>query len=154
MEPRVDYFSASGTSDSAACYLAQRYDPNVGFKRLESESLVVALSTGADPNVIRTTLVFSTTGRLVELWRSLDGHVFVAEALGELLRWHVSNIGKPGSAWERDRVDARLHGVWGLNESLVFAFGRNNNGRPCSSGMEASGSLSLRLASRSRPCTA
>lgn len=130
MELRTDYLSASGSFWEGYCFLAHRYDPNVGFKRLESESIVVRKRVnlgqgGASSFTLE--LVLQTTARLVELWRSPSGTLFVADSWGRVLQ---SNMRDPEehTPWTEAAVDAVLHGVWGLSDDLVFAFGSAKGG--------------------------
>lgn len=128
---RIDYSSASGFSLDSFCFLAHRYDPDIGVKRLESESIVVRCETwpnpaGGDP-LYSEQILYWTTARLVELWRSASGQLFVADSFGKILH---TVLGAPATSvtWDETTVDARLHGVWGLDDDLVFAFGRTNKG--------------------------
>jgi len=123
MKARVDYFCASGAHHHNVAFLAHRYDPDVGFQRLESESIVVTVAPGDVAGQHRLNTVFQSTGWFVGLWRSADGKVYVAESFGE-----VASCSRPENTggkvlWQRDKLGAGLNGIWGLTDELVFAWG-------------------------------
>jgi len=127
MDYRIDYFSASGTSANDCSFLAHRYDPAIGFKRLESESFVISLAANPiDPKKSRSLISLATTARLVRLWRSTKGQVFVADSFGEVLRGSPNVESGERVVWDKSILDGQLNGIWGLSSERVFAWGRRS----------------------------
>jgi|GEM_PF-6193940 len=130
MKARVDYFSASGTQHDNCAYLAQRYDPDKGFRRLEGESIVVATCPSSTSGSTINVIVQTSTGWYVQLWRSASGNTFVAESFGEVLQAHRPEAQVGGiTRWTETELDAGLDGLWGFSDELVFTWG-NRQGVP------------------------
>lgn len=110
---------ASGPDLERCCFLGYRYDASIGFVWDHLESWVLTRSAkGLEP-------LLSQRGWLTDLWRSPRGVVHVSTA-GRMVRLEQDTS---GSKWRREvqTLDAALSGVWGLDDSLVFAWGERGS---------------------------
>jgi hypothetical protein len=118
-------YSASGFAIDRCCFLGQRKEKGEPFAADRSETWVLTASKGkgADPIVFDGGWGLGTW--LTMLWVSPKGVAYVSE-----LDEHVWRSEKPAKfeAWKEYAVPATLAGVWGLDDSNVFAWGVGNGG--------------------------
>lgn len=106
---------ARGTSLADCHFVAGRWDEHKGWDVDMSESWV-AQRVGGELHVLRSEVAWYT-----DLWRSPSGLLFVADADQYV---HINRSIDPRQpVWESHPIPAVLTGVWGLDDSLVFAWG-------------------------------
>jgi hypothetical protein len=113
MKIGYSYSHASGVSKGDCHLLGYRYDADVGFQPDAGDSWVLRF-TGT---TIRS--VFWKRGWLTGLWRAADGTIYVSDAASMV---YVRAL--DATAYEHERLDGTLTGVWGLDENHVFVWGR------------------------------
>lgn len=111
---------ASGFSRDDCHILAWRYDERFGPDGRNVESWVVE-QAGWRPR-----LALARTGMLCALWRSPTGRVYAVDGSDALLVYdHDDPPGTP--RWQELRLRGSLEGVWGLSDSFVLVWGRDEN---------------------------
>jgi hypothetical protein len=116
------YHSASGQAYDNCCFLGQRFDADRGYHPGDSECWVLRTRPAPDGDVT-VGYQYGTQRWFTGLWRSLRGVVYVSDATGEM---HVNpDLAADDSEkhWARHKLKASLDGVWGLDDSNVFAWG-------------------------------
>jgi hypothetical protein len=113
-----EYSSANGSSDEDATWLAHRFDPAVGLIPSESEAWVVHQS----PRLSQLWCERGIVGWYTMLWRSPSRRVFVSDAAGAV-HVHPDLDKRDAGLWRSDSLDATVLGVWGLDDTCVFAWG-------------------------------
>lgn len=122
------YLSASGASYEDAVFIGQRYDAERGFKPREGESWL--LRNEAAEGGVRTSLHIPSSTWYEAVWRSPSGQVFLADAVNRAIYRCARLTATDGGTWSDDRLPAAIHGVWGLDDRTVFAWGGNREGFP------------------------
>lgn len=127
-QPSCSYLSASGESERDCAYIAQRYDADRGFRPRESESWVM-LHRPTEQGVATSGNIPSSNW-YTGLWRAPSGVVFVSDAARRAV-YRGEDLAHPlGGVWSDAQLPAAMHGVWGLDERNVYAWGGNREGFP------------------------
>lgn len=127
MEIETSYYRGSGTVSEAYCFLAQRYERDVGFKSGEAESWVMSLSKNELGKLSFKTL-WASDSWFTDIWRSPAGITYVSDAdLGEVSTAQLPTDASP-VPWKRTKVGSPIYGLWGLDDSCVFAWGSAHKG--------------------------
>lgn len=114
MKLRHDFHHASGPTLDECHLIVYRSDARWDFDAESGESIVVQRHLG------QTHLLLRQQGELTGLWRSLEGAVYVSYLLGGIYR---NSPAPRRDTWAQHYFDAMLHGIWGLDEEHVFAWG-------------------------------
>ncbi len=120
MEFTHSYHSASGSSMADCCFVGQRYEKERPFSPYASESWVLQTSLDPSSHKLSSQLVYGVAGYFTMLWRAPSGTVYVAEADN---RVHTSSRPEEFKSWQQIEVPAFLRGIWGVDDSCVFAWG-------------------------------
>ena len=115
------YLSASGTSYEDAVFIGQRFDADRGFRPRESESWILC-NEPADGGV-KTSLHIPSSTWYEAVWRSPSGQVFLADPVNRAVYRCERLSDAEGGMWNDHRFPAAIHGVWGLSDDAVFAWG-------------------------------
>lgn len=108
---------ATGTSLDDLSVLGYRYDSQWGMQHTEMDSHVLL----TEPGVLRAPLL--TAGWLTGTWRSPTTQVtFVTDARSAVHRVHAK-LRDDGTFVESEDFPASMHGVWGLDDEHVYAWG-------------------------------
>jgi hypothetical protein len=128
--PPIDtcYLSASGASYEDAVFIGQRFDGDRGFRPRESESWILCNEPG--DGGVKTSLHIPSSTWYEAVWRSPSGQVFLADAVNRAVYRCARLSDDEGGLWRDDRFPAAIHGVWGLSDDAVFAWGGNREGFP------------------------
>lgn len=121
------YLSASGVSYEDSVFIGQRYDAERGFKPREAESWLLCNEPAAAG--VKTSLHIPSSTWYEAVWRSPSGQVFLADAVNRAV-YRCEALSAEGAAWRDDRFPAAIHGVWGIDDRAVFAWGGNREGFP------------------------
>lgn len=112
------YRGVSGLSVDDFHFLADRYDDTYGWSEDMAESWVGRVVRG------QMYLLLGHPGWLTRLWRAPSGRAWVSEG-GMRTGVHVEASGELLTPqWSFTPLPGVLGGVWGLDESDVFAFGQ------------------------------
>jgi len=112
------YRGVSGLSVDDFHFLADRYDDTYGWAEDMAESWVGRVVGG------KMHLLLAHPGWLTRLWRAPSGRAWVSEG-GARTGVHVETSGELAlPRWNFTSLPGVLGGVWGLDESHVFAFGQ------------------------------
>jgi hypothetical protein len=116
------YMLANGPSLEDCVALGWRMDPDIGISSRTMESSVIRISGDADAEENDIVIAHAIVGLLTRLWRSESGRVYVTEGRGQVLVWKgYPKVGD--SFWRFERLPAALHGIWGLDDRHVYAWG-------------------------------
>jgi hypothetical protein len=116
------YHSASGPAYDNCCFLGQRFDSEQGYHPGDSECWVLQATPTPDGDV-SVTHQYGTQRWLTGLWRSPRGVVYVSDSTGEMHLNPDLAADDSHQRWMRQKLKASLDGVWGLDDSNVFAWG-------------------------------
>jgi hypothetical protein len=117
----VAFRAASGPTAWDCHFVAERWDAELSWGYEQSDFWVGQVQ-GGKPRVLR-----SSQARLSGLWRSLAGHVYVAESH----HWEsVVHSTSSGEIWRSDVLDIALAGITGVDDRFVIAWGDGKNGQP------------------------
>lgn len=122
------YLSASGRSQEDCVFIGQRYDADRGFKPREAESWLM-LHTRVEAGVQTSAHIPSSTW-YTAVWRAPSGQVFLADAVNRAVYRCPALTGPEGGVWSDERLPAAIHGLWGIDDNDVYAWGGNREGFP------------------------
>ena len=112
------YRGVSGLSAEDFHFIADRYDDTYGWSEDMAESWIGRVVKG------QMYLLLGHRGWLTRLWRAPSGRLWVSEG-GARTGVHVEASGELLTpAWSFTALPGTLGGVYGLDESNVFAFGQ------------------------------
>ncbi|HKD39535.1 MAG TPA: hypothetical protein VKB87_04510 [Myxococcaceae bacterium] len=114
------YNTASGPAITDCCFIGQRYEKTKPFSPYASESWVLRNYLDPKSKQLICRLTYGVAGYFTMLWRAPSGTVYVAEADN---RVHISSRPEEFKSWRQTEVPAFLRGIWGLDDSCVFAWG-------------------------------
>jgi len=120
------FHSGSGFGLQECCCLGQRYSADHPFSQYAMESWVIHFRPSTNPSGSTNMKLARGINRwFTMLWMSPSGAVYVS-ATDEMM-WHNADV-DDASKWQKSALPATMHGVWGLDDNCVFAWGQDNNG--------------------------
>jgi hypothetical protein len=120
------YDRASGPSFDDCYYLGRRYESDRGWHPDDCEWWVMFNRPGP-ANATTVGIQYGTTRWFPDIWRSPAGVAYVADMEGEV---HINpDLTAPDSPlrWTVHKFPVVIIGVWGLDDTCVFAWGSTHN---------------------------
>lgn len=122
---KYEYIKALGPASNDCVVLGYRTLYGFPFSDLEMESWLIHFKpSGPEGKELATLYKYGNACWLTGLWRSKTGVVYVSDGEGFIRTWRDLEPRPGETSWEEVKLEARLHGVWGLSDDCIYTWGR------------------------------